>query len=167
MLFAPVPVSATESGVGLPLVFMLHVALSLFDVDGVKVIFAAQLVDAARLPPHVVDVTTKSAALVPETAPALSVTELGSALVTVIVCAELEEPSFTEPKDRLLGDTVTAPPVPDRATVSGVGLPLLVIVHVALSFEAVEGVKVTFTVQLEEAAMLEPHVVEAVAKSAA
>lgn len=168
LLAMPVPESPTVSGdTGLPVAVMLHEAVSAFPVEGVKTRDAAQLVEGARLDPHVVDVTAKSPAFAPETPPGPSVTELDNVFATVMVCEELGEPWFTAPKDNVLGDAVRVPPVPESATVRGVGLPLLVMLQVALSVDGVVGVKVMFAVQLAEAAMLEPQVVEATAKSPA
>jgi hypothetical protein len=113
----PVPESATFSGVALLLLVMLQAAVSLATREGVNVIEAVQVVDAARLAPQVVDVTVKSPALVPVIDAVLRVTELEVVLETVMVCEALLDPILTLPKDRLEGAAITLPaPVPEAET---------------------------------------------------
>lgn len=88
----PVPAKATESGVGELLLVMDQVAASEPVVAGVKVMFAVQLADAARLVPQVVEETAKSAALVPVIPAALRLTDDVVLFVTVTVCAVLVDP---------------------------------------------------------------------------
>ena len=89
-----------------------------------------QLADLARLEPQVVDEMEKSPGFVPESAPAVSVTEFAVPLVMVAETEALLDPVLTLPKAMLLGDIVTVPevlaPVPKSATVSAVVLALLV-----------------------------------------
>lgn len=62
---------------------------------------------------------------------------------------------------------MTEPPAPESETIRGVGLPLLVMLQDAFSVDWLVGVKVIVAVQLAAAAMLEPQVVEVIAKSVA
>lgn len=165
----PVPVSATETVAGLPLVVMLHVALSEFVVVGLKSIDAVQLAEAARLPPQLPPVMAKSPPLGPDIAPVPRVTAPDVPFLMVMVCEVLVAPSLTVPNGKVVGDAVTAPPlapVPESPTVRGVGLLLEVMLHPALSADVVVGANVTNAVQLADAARLEPQVVDAMAKSA-
>ncbi|HEV2463216.1 MAG TPA: hypothetical protein VGT04_05390 [Acidobacteriaceae bacterium] len=133
------------------------------DAEGLKVMLAEQLAEAASVDPQVVD-ATKSEGLVPETAGALSVTELEVVLETVMVCGLLEELTVTLPKLRLAGEAAMVPvlvPVPVRVTVSGVGLLLLVMDQEADRAPEAEGLKVMLAEQLAEAASVAPQVVDA------
>lgn len=109
---APVPENETVSGVAELLSVSVQVADSAPTMLGWKVIFAAQLAEAARDAPHVVDVWMKSPAFVPVMDAGLRVTALDVVLVTVMGCGPLAEPVFTVPKERLSGAAVTLPDVP-------------------------------------------------------
>jgi hypothetical protein len=162
-LDAPVPLRATESGVPELLLVMVHAAERAPAVVGLKKILAVQLADAARLDPQVVDETAKSPAFAPEMDEALSVTELVVLLATVMLCDPLEEPTAMLPKERLEGDAVTLPeeppePSPDKATCCGPLVALSENVRFAVRVPDVVGLNKTVTVQLADAASIEPHV---------
>lgn len=166
----PVPESVTESEAGLPLVVMLQLALSEFVVVGLKSIDAVQLAEAARLPPQLPPVMAKSPPLDPDIEPAPSVTDPDVPFVMVMVCELLVVPSLTVPKVNAAGEAVTAPPlepVPESATVNGVGLVLVVMLNTAFSAEVVVGLNVMKATQLADTPRLEPQFVDATAKSAA
>ncbi|HEX5235716.1 MAG TPA: hypothetical protein VFW25_10345 [Silvibacterium sp.] len=93
----PVPESDTVSGVALLLLVMLHEAVSGATIVGVNAMLTAQLADAARLEPQVVDVTAKSAAFVPEIPAELRVTAFAVVFETVTVCEVLVDASATLP----------------------------------------------------------------------
>lgn len=91
--------------------------------------------------------------------------ELAVPLVSVAVIALLEEPTLTDPKLRVDGDADTDPeleevPVPERATVSGVALAELVMLHVPVRVPAAVGLNAMEAVQWAEAARDEPQGVE-------
>lgn len=87
--FEPVPESATVSGVALLLSVMLQEALSGATSEGVKATVTAQLADAARLEPQVVEVTAKSDGFAPEIPAELKVTAFAVVFETVMVCEML------------------------------------------------------------------------------
>src|SRR5581483_9413524 len=124
---------------------------------------------AARLVPQVLPVMAKSAEPDPVIRMPLMLTGVAPVLPSVTVWPELALPKAVSGKERLAGATVTAdaPPVPDNATVCGLLLEALVSVSVAVRLPEAAGVKVTFTVQVERAARLEPQVLLARAKSPA
>ncbi len=128
-----------------------------------------QVEAAARLEPQVLPVMAKSAEPDPVIRMLLMLTGVAPVLPSVTVWPELALPKAVSGKERLAGATVTAdaPPVPDNATVCGLLLAALVSVSVAVRLPEAAGVKVTFTVQVERAARLEPQVLLARAKSPA
>lgn len=139
----PVPESATVSWIGGLPALMLQVALSVDWVVGVKVMDAVQLAEAAMLAPHVVELTAKSAALAPESAPELRVRELVVVFDTVIVCGVLVEPSLTVPKERTAGDAATPVPSPLRDNCCGLFPALSLMASVAVRVPGTVGLKVT------------------------
>ena len=64
-------------------------------------------------------------------------------LVTVTICGGLLVPTLNEPKDRLVGNTVTWLPLPLRLTVCGLPAALSVIASVPLRKPPLVGLKVT------------------------
>jgi hypothetical protein len=92
------------------------VAFSAPEIVGEKATDAEQLAEAPRVEPQVVEVTEKSAALVPAMDPALRLTELEVPFETVMVCDALVDPVLMLPKDKLEGEAVTVvvelPPLP-------------------------------------------------------
>lgn len=159
---APVPLRATVSGVGELLLVMVQVAVRLPVVVGLNRILVVQLAEAARLDPQFVLEMAKSPALAPEIPAPLSVTEADVLLVTVMDCAELEDPWLTLPKDKLAGAALTTPdpplPSPERATSCGLLPALSAKVRFAVRVPAVVGLNKTVTVQFADAASVEPHV---------
>lgn len=155
---APVPESATLSEVE-PAV-MLQAALSEDVVEGVKLMAAVQLADGARLAPQFVEATAKSPELVPLIVPVLSVTVLEEEFVTVMFWEALVVPFVTVPKDRLVGVTLVVPPVPipESATCWGLLPSESVKVRFAVRVPAAVGLNCTVTVQLDDAARVEPQV---------
>lgn len=170
-LAIPVPDRLTESGVALLLLVMFQAAESTPGVVGSNTMLALQLAEAASVDPHVVEATAKLLAVAPVMPGELRVTRPEVPFETEMVWDPLVAPSFTLPKGRLPGDTVTVPepaiPVPDRATDSGVALLLLVMFQAAVSTPGVVGSNTMLAVQLADAARVDPHVVEAIAKLAA
>lgn len=159
---APEPLRATESGVEELLLVMVQVAARLPVVVGLKRMFVVQLAEAARLDPQFVLEMAKSPGLVPEIPAPLSVTEAEVLLVTVMACAVLEDPWLTLPKDKLEGAAATIPepplPSPERATCCGLLPALSVKARAAVRVPEAVGLKRTVTVQLAEAARVEPQV---------
>lgn len=138
---------------------------------GLSVSEMVQLEDAARLDPQVLLEMTKSPGSAPVTAMLLRVIAELAPLLSVAVCAELDEPTFTDPKDSEVGLMVTdplAPPDanPDNPTVCGVGLAESLKFKVAVRVPLVFGAKVMFAVQLAFAARDGPQVFEKMLKSA-
>lgn len=155
----PVPASGTVSGVAPLLSVIDHEALRPPEAEGLKVMLAEQLVDAARVEPQVVDETVKSEALVPPTVAALSVTALDVVLETVMDCGVADEPTVTLPRLRDPGEATTEPePVPDRETCWGLLLSVSVKLSVAVRVPVAVGLKRTVTVQLAADARAEPQV---------
>lgn len=159
---APVPLRATESGVEELLLVIVQVAVRLPVVVGLNRILVVQLAEAARLDPQFVLEIAKSLGLAPEIPAPLSVTEVDVLLVTVMDCAELEDPWLTLPKDKLAGAAVTAPdpplPSPVRATSCGLLSALSVKARFAVRVPEAVGLKRIVTVQLAEATSVEPQV---------
>lgn len=161
--FTPEPESATESGVGeLPMVRVQAAARAPAAV-GSKRTLAVQLADAARVDPQLVEEMAKSPELAPEMTEALMVTELEVLLVTVMICDALLEPRLTLPKFRLVGDAATVPeeppaPSPERETCCGLLEALSIKARFAVRVPEAVGLKRMVTVQLAEAASVEPQV---------
>ncbi|HEX5235717.1 MAG TPA: hypothetical protein VFW25_10350 [Silvibacterium sp.] len=157
----PVPERFTPSGVGLLLLVMVHKAVSGATVVGVNTMPREQLADAARLEPQVLEVTVKSPAFAPEMPAPLNVTANGVVFETVTTCEALDEPSFVLPKSKLAGEAATLPvdvPRPERDTCCGLFDAVSVTASVAVRVPEVVGLKSTVTVQLADAARLEPQV---------
>lgn len=124
---------------------------------------AVQLAEAARVEPQLVEETAKSLASVPETPALLRVTEPEVPFVTVTICALLDEPVATLPKDKLVGVKVTLPedppaPRPETATCCGLFPALSVKLSVAVRVPEAVGLNRIVTVQLADAASVEPQV---------
>jgi hypothetical protein len=167
----PVPESATVWGLFVASSEMLSVAARAPLTLGLKVREMVQLEDALRLDPQVLLEMVKSPGDVPVTAILLMVMTEPVPLLSVVVCAELDEPTSTDPKEREVGLTVTDPPVPpgakpDNATVCGLGLAESLKFKVAVRVPLDFGANVMFAVQLAFAARDEPQVFEKILKSA-
>ena len=129
--------------------------------DGEKVMPTEHLAAAARLAPQVLVVMLKPAlAAMP---PTLSATFW--LLVRVTVLALLVPPRATDPRLRLVVDSVTgAEPVPERETVCGLSGAASLMVRVPAATPSVVGENSTPRPQLAPAAMLEPQVLVATTK---
>src|SRR5581483_1064745 len=135
----PVPLKATVCGLPLPLSVRVSVAVRAPVPAGVKVtliVHAALAGSVAGLSGQVV-VTANSLALGPVTARLVRVSAPGPALVSVTLCGALVVFVVCVPKVSVPGDSVTtggggATPVPLKATVCGLPLPLSVRVSVAV-----------------------------------
>jgi hypothetical protein len=167
----PVPVRETDCGLPLSESVNFRVAARVPAAEGLNVILAVQLAEAARLVPHVLLEIVKSAASVPEIAMLLIVIEDASPFFSVADCAALLEPIAVLAKESPDGLAVTLPvaaaPVPERATVCGLPLPVSVKFRVAVRLPLALGPNNTFTVQFAEAARLVPQVLVKIVKSAA
>lgn len=160
---APVPDKATVSGVEELLLVMVQLAESAPDVVGWKTMFAVQLAEVARVDPQLVEETAKSEASVPEMPALLRVMEPEVLFVTVMICALLDEPVATLPKDKVAGNTVTLPddppaPRPETATCCGLLPALSVKLSVAVRVPEAVGLNRMVAVQLDPVARLEPQV---------
>lgn len=156
-------------GFELALLVMDQEAVSVPEMEGVKVTEAVQLDDAARLEPQFEE-ALKSAALVPEIAPELRVTELEVLLDTLMECAVLDDPIVMLPNDKLVGVTETLPleppaPSPVRETCCGLDGSLSVKVRFAVRVPEAMGRKTTEMVQLVAAAKVELQAFLEMAKS--
>jgi hypothetical protein len=117
-----------------------------------------QFAPAARLVPQLL-AKSYEAALTPVTAMLVMVSAAVPLLVTVIDWDELDAPTFTEPKARLVADKLTggSTPVPLSAMDCGEVLALSVIVMAAVSAPPAVGAKWPWMVQLAPAARLVPQ----------
>jgi hypothetical protein len=140
----------------------LSVAVRVPDALGLNTMAAVQLADAARLAPHVLLDTVKSAALVPVMATPRIVMAAEVPFDSVAVCDAVLEPIEVLANVRLAGVADTLPdapvPVPDSATVWGLPLALSVKLSVAVRIPVAVGEKTMVAVQLADAARLVPHV---------
>ncbi len=113
----------------------------------------------------------KSPGFVPDIAMLLIVIALVPPFVSVIAFAAPLFPTATDTQFRLVGDTEALPdavaPVPDSATFCGLLLALSVKLRVALRAPVAPGLKVTETVQVDEAPRLLPQVLLEMEKSPA
>jgi hypothetical protein len=129
---------------------------------GLNAMETVQLAEAAKLEPQVLLEMLKSAGLAPASEIPLMVIDDPVPFFSVAACDELVDPTFTDPKERLVGLILTAPPepvpVPDKATVWGVFVAESLKFKVAVRVPLVVGAKTTFAVQLAPAARLDPHV---------
>ena len=107
----PVPSPETAICCGLPLALSvkLRVAVRVPDAVGLKMMFAVQLAEAARLAPHVLLKTAKSPAFVPVNAMLLMVMAAVPLLVSVATFWPPALPTATLPQVIELGDAVAAP----------------------------------------------------------
>lgn len=138
------------------------------DADGLKVTLTVQLAEAARLVPHVFEEMAKSAEFAPVTATLLMEIVPLLTFLSVTDCAAVVDPTLVDANDKLAGLTL-APvvPVPDSATVCGLGAALSLKSRVAVRIPVVVGANTILAVQLAEAARLVPQVLEAIRKSPA
>ena len=117
-----------------------------------------QFAPTARLVPQVL-AKTKEEALAPVTAILPIVNEAVPAFVMVTDCEPLEEPTLTEPKERLVAESVTgaAIPVPLSLIDCGEVVALSVMVNAAVNAPAAAGAKCPWMVQLAPTARLVPQ----------
>jgi len=162
----PVPVSATVCGLLLDASDTVRVAARDPVVVGLNVTLIVQLDDALRLLPHDLLGIWKSPAFVPVIAMLLIAIALALPLVNVAVCAVLVEPTLTLPKESDVGLMVAVPeppvPRPERETVCGLLVAESLKLSVAVRVPLTNGPKVIFTVQLDDAPRLAPHVLLAI-----
>jgi hypothetical protein len=141
------------------------------DVVGAKTTLAVQLDEAANEEPHVLLDIRKSPGLAPENAMLVIDSDVDPLLVSVTALAAPLLPTATDTQFKLVGETDALPelvaPVPDSAIFCGLLLALSVKVSVALLAPAAPGLKVSKTVQLDEAARLLPQVLLEIEKSPA
>jgi len=112
----PVPLRATVCGLPPPVSAIDSEALRAPCVPGVNVTVNVQLAPASTLFPQVV-LSLKSVVLLPVNVTELMLTAFVPTLVKETVCGGLVCPRLTLPKFRLVGDRLTAVPVPERETV--------------------------------------------------
>ena len=139
-------------------------------VVGLNTTLAEQLAEAARDVPHVLLLMAKSLAFVPPIVTLLMVTDDFVVFVNVADCAALVDPTAVLGKLREVGDAVTLPldvlpPVPDSATVCGLFEAVSETVRVAARVPVVLGLNATDTLQLADAARLDPQVLLVIVKS--
>ena len=167
----PRPVSVTVCGLFVAESVNPRTAERLPDVVGAKTTLAVQLEDAASEEPHVLLLIRKSPGFVPDIAMLLMLIELVPLFVSVTAFAAPLLPTATDTQFRLVGETEALPepvaPVPDSAIFCGLLLALSVKVRVALLAPEAPGLKVTETVQFDEAARLLPQVLLEIEKSPA
>lgn len=118
---APVPESAINCGLPAPESVKFSVAVRVPAAVGLNTTAAVQLVDAARLVPHVLLAMLKSPAFVPEIAIPLIVMDVVKPFDSVPACDALATPTAVLAKERVAGLAVTLPeapvPSPESATV--------------------------------------------------
>ena len=159
----PVPLNATVCGESVALSVTLTVPARVPAAVGVKVMEIVQLAAAVRLAPQVF-VSAKS----PEAAIDVTLIAALPVFVSVIVWAELVEPTACAVKVRLAGvkaaTGVGKTPAPVSETMCGDPPALSAMVIWPCRLPAAVGVKVTEIGQFAPAASVEPHVL-CVAKS--
>jgi hypothetical protein len=145
----PVPVSPRDWGLPAALSVMLTDAARLPLTVGSKVTLIVQLVPAATELPHVL-VSAKSPGLAPVRPMLERLTAALPPLVRVAVNVPLGVLTGWLPKQRLVGERLTAVavPVPERLTVWGLPAVLSVILTDAVRLPLAVGSKVTLIVQL-------------------
>jgi hypothetical protein len=145
----PVPLRLTVCGLFAALSVKVREPLRVPVVVGEKVTPTAQFAPAAMLVPQVLLAMAKS----PVAAMLVKLRAMGISLVSVTDLALLVFPTTIVPKLRELLERVTGEmPVPVRETDCGLREELLVTVNVAFKVPVVTGVKVTWIVQLADAA---------------
>jgi len=167
----PDPDNATVCGLPLAESEILSVAARDQDAVGLNAIPIVQLLDPARLDPHVLLVIEKSPAFIPSIATLLIDILVVPSLCTVTVCAAVDDPMSATPKESVCGDTVrvlTFPVAfPESSTLSDELNPEWSIARLALREPAAVGVNVIVKEQSEEAARLVPQVLLDISKSPA
>jgi hypothetical protein len=130
-----------------------------------------QLAAGARLEPHALPDTVKSAGFVPVIATLLREIAVAPPFCNVVGCEALLEPTLTVPKESDEGFTAILPgelvPLPERETVSAEIPPVWLNVSVAVRAPAADGTKSTVAVQLEPAARVAAQVLAGIEKSPA
>lgn len=132
---------------------------------GVKTTMIVQLEFAARVVEQVPPERAQSPVLPVMNCTVIPVTGTGALLASVNVIGELDDPTATDPKDWLVGVTVTEAPVPVSVDCCGLEGSLSETLNVAVRVKFVVGVNVTIIVQDDEPARLEPQVPPLTAKS--
>jgi len=155
----PVPLSVMVCGEVAAPSLMVTAAVSAPETVGAKWPWMVQLAPAARLVPQLFAKTKEDVS-----APVSVMLVIDNAefplLVSVTVCELPVEPTFTDPKDRLVADRLTGglTPVPLSVMVCGDVEALSVMVTNAVRVPAVMGAKWPWMVQLAPAARLVPQV---------
>ena len=168
----PRPLTAICCGLLPALSVKFSVAVRVPVAVGLKTMFAVQLAEAARVEPQVLLKTAKSPASVPVNPMLLMLIVVLPELVRVATFCAPVLPIATLAQLIEDGEAAAVPPVdvvpvPDSATMSGVPLAELVMVHEAVRLPVAAGLNSMLAVQLADAASDEPQVVEATVKSAA
>lgn len=159
----PVPDKATVCGLDPPLSLTLRVDAMFPGPRGVKVTLIVQFVPAGTVPlvlPAGMQVLVWANGRAEVEMPVTS-SGLEPLLARVTGTGALLVPRFWLPKATLVGDKLTAVPVPVRLIVCGLPTELSVTVNVPGSAPTTWGVNVTETEQLAETARLDVQVVEA------
>ncbi len=148
----PVPVRLTVWGLPVALSLTFNMAVRVPGAAGVKVTVIMQLAPAATVLPQLL-VWPKSPELVPDNVKPVMLKLAVPLLVRVTACPGLVVPVFwlTKVKVEVERLTVDEVPVPERLTVWGPLLALLVRINDAVRLPTAEGVKVTLIVQLAPA----------------
>jgi len=139
---SPVPLSLIDCGEVLALSVMVIAAVNAPPVAGAKCPWMVQFAPTARLVPQVLAKTNEEA-LAPVTAILPIVNAAVPEFVMVTDCEPLEEPTLTEPKERLVAESVTgaAIPVPLSLIDCGEVVALSVMVIAAVKAPAAAGAK--------------------------
>ena len=155
---SPVPLSAIVCGEVTALSVMVMDAVNAPVLVGAKWPWMVQLAPAARLAPQLF-AKSNDAALAPVTAMLVMDNVAVPVLVSVTVPELPDKPTYTDPRERLVADSVTggSTPVPLSAMVWGELLALSVMVIAAVSAPVAAGAKCPWIVQLAPAARLVPQ----------
>ncbi len=167
----PIPLSATAPGEPVALWAIDRLAVSAAATEGLKVTLTEQLAPAATLV-FAQPLAAKSAAFVPPTEIAPTLSAALPVLEIFTLSAALVEPTCTLPRDKLMGlidatgaGITTAVPVPPSVTLCGLLGALLTMEKLAARVPAAAGVKVAPRVQLAPAATEPAAQVPLLAKS--
>jgi hypothetical protein len=166
---APDPDRATSCGLLVAESTKLRVAARAPVALGRKMMVAVQVAEIAMLLPQVVLDSTKSEALLPETAMLLMVMGAAGPFDSVTICAALLAPTAVPEKERLVGDADAVagvtPPIPESATACGLLVAESVKVRLAARVPAALGLNTRVAAQLAFTERLAPHVLPETTKS--
>lgn len=165
-----VPESATVCGLPEPESANDNVAVRVPLTVGLNTTLAEQLADGARLVPQVVLLMAKSPGFAPPMAMLLIAIEDPVPLVKFADWAALVDDTAVAANPSAVGDTVTLPPgaglpVPESATICGLLLAVSDTVRVAVRDPPAPGLKSRATLQVPDAARLDPQVLLEMRKS--